>query len=798
MEKLLDEIKESLKQAGIEEEKDTPRRMPFIAVRGLVVFPHTTMYIDIGRERSLSALQRAMMLDQRLVMVTQRNIGLEEPTIDQMYTVGCTVRVRHIVPGEEEETVRLVCEGEERVLLVGLTEMHGCEYAEFLPMPSPEPAAEDADQIAAYAQRVKSLFAELCRARGRASGEQLQIIEGESDSRVLADLAAANGLRRVADKQQVLEARDLLMRLKLLVKFLQREIELAELERSIDQTVRERMSQQQREYYLREQLGVIHEELGDGAESEIERLRKLIASKPAMNAEAKEKAERELNRLSRMQQGTPEATVSQNYVEWLAEMPWGKYTKANVTLPAARRVLESEHYGLEKVKERIVEFLAVRMASTEMHAPILCLVGPPGVGKTSIAQSVAHALKRKFIRVALGGVHDEAELRGHRRTYIGAQPGRVVTSIRQCGVMNPVFLFDEIDKMASDFRGDPASAMLEVLDPAQNATFTDHFLDVPLDLSQVLFITTANSAEDIPQPLYDRMEIIEVPSYTLEEKVQIARRHLWPRQLKEHGLKKSQLHITDGAIAQVIERYTREAGVRELERELGAICRKAVVRRLEEGEEAKSLSVKEDGLEPFLGVPRFIREDVLRAPEVGVVNGLAWTQAGGTVMPIEVLSMPGAGKVDLTGRLGEVMQESARTALSYIRAHADSLGIPADFYKERDLHVHVPEGAVPKDGPSAGVALTCAMVSCLSGRPARQDVAMTGEVTLLGRVLPIGGVKEKLLAAHRLGVETVLLPAGNEKDLADLPENVREKMDIRLIGNVSQALEIVLVKEEGE
>ena len=786
MEKLLEEIKESYKN-----DKEAVQSLPFIAVRGLVVFPNTTLYIDIGRERSLSALQRAMMLDQRVVMVTQRDISLEEPTIEQMYTVGATVKVRHVIPSDEEETVRLVCEGEERVMLLGLVQKGGCEYAEYLPMT--QVAEADPDLLDAYAQRVKSLFMELCRARGHASGEQLQIIEGESNHWVLADLVAANGLRRVEDKQQILEARDLLMRFKQLTGCLQREIELAQLERSIDQTVREHLSQQQKEYYLREQLHVIHEELGDGAESETERLRKLLASKPGMNAEAREKAERELTRLSRMQQGTPEATVSQTYVEWLAEMPWGKYTRSSVSLPAARKVLESEHFGLEKVKERIVEFLAVRANSTEMRAPILCLVGPPGVGKTSIAQSVAHALRRKFIRVALGGVHDEAELRGHRRTYIGAQPGRIVASIRQCGVMNPVFLFDEIDKMTGDFRGDPASAMLEVLDPAQNSTFTDHFLDVPLDLSQVLFLTTANSAEDIPQPLFDRMEIIEVPSYTLEEKVQIARRHLWPRQLRQHGLKRTQLHITDGAIAAIAEGYTREAGVRELERQLGAICRKAVVRRLDEGENAKSLSVKEETLQSLLGPARFLPEDVDREPEVGLVNGLAWTQAGGAVMPVEVAMMPGAGKVDLTGRLGEVMQESARTALSYIRAHADSLCVPPDFYKERDLHVHVPEGAVPKDGPSAGVALTCAMISCLSDRPARQDVAMTGEITLRGRVLPIGGVKEKLLAAHRMGIETVLVPAGNEKDLGELPKNVRDAMDIHLIQNVSQALNLVIL-----
>ena len=775
----------------LEEEKNlTPSVMPLIPVRGLVVFPGTTSYIDIGREHSLASLQRAMMVDQRVLMVTQRDISFEEPTLEQMYTVGSTVKVRHVVPVEDEETVRIFCEGEERVLLLGMEEKNGCLLGEYVPLM--EDMSGEQNYLEAYAQKIRSLFHELCRARGHAPGEQLQIIDGESNPAALVDLVAVNGLTRVEDKQEILECRSLQLRLKLLSNHLRREIELALLERTIDSTVKERLSRQQREYYLREQLHVIHEELGDDNETENEKLRGQIEECKAMHPEAREKALRELTRLEVMQPGSPEAVVSQNYVEWLAAMPWGVLSDSNVDIAHVRKVLDEDHFGLTKVKDRIVEYLAVRATVKELKAPIVCLVGPPGVGKTSIASSVARALSRKFVRVALGGMHDEAELRGHRRTYIGAQPGRVITAIRQCGTMNPVFLFDEIDKMAKDFRGDPASAMLEVLDPAQNNTFTDHYLDVPFDLSQVLFITTANSADDIPGPLFDRMEVIEVPSYTLEEKKEIARRHLIPRQLEQHGLNRKQLRITDGALTALIDGYTREAGVRELERMVGSICRKVVVRRMESGAD-ESISVRANMLEEYLGPRKYLTDDVAKSPEVGLVNGLAWTQAGGTVMPIEVASMPGVGKVDLTGRLGDVMQESARTALSYIRAHSDALSVPSDFYKERDIHVHVPEGAVPKDGPSAGVALTCAMVSCLSDRPARQDVAMTGEVTLRGRVLPIGGVKEKLLAAHRLGVDTILLPEGNAKDLAEIPEKVRSHMDIRLISDVSQALNMVIV-----
>jgi len=774
----------------LEELRKVEERLPLLPLRGMAAFPHTSLFIDVGRDRSLAALESAMEGDKRLFMVAQRNVDCDQPEMSDLYSVGTVVRVRHVLP-VSEETVRLMCEGERRGLLLAMHDEGSYHTASFAELPTD--MSGEKIEMTGYSERVKTLFCLLGQERGRIPGELLQIIEGETNPDVLSNLVATNSLRKLADKQVVLESRSVMDRLRHLIVFLQHELELARIEREIEEKTKENIEHHQRDYYLREQMKVIQDELGEGEEQEAENYRRQL-TECLMNDEAREKTAREIERFVRMARGTPEATVSQNYIEWLLALPWGKEKSKKIDIPHARKVLDADHYGLEKVKERILEYLAVRSMTGEMKGPIICLVGPPGVGKTSIAKSVARALGREFVRVALGGVHDEAEIRGHRRTYIGSTPGRIMTSIRQCGTKDPVFLFDEIDKMASDFRGDPASAMLEALDPAQNATFTDHYLDVPFDLSRVLFITTANSAESIPEPLLDRMELIEVPSYTLEEKVQIAKKHLWPRQLKENGLKRTQLKISEKAIAALIDGYTREAGVRQLERELGTVCRKAVVKMLEAGdaEEAKAVSVKPENLSDYLGVKKFVPDTVLKEPEVGVVNGLAWTQVGGTTMPIEVAVMPGQGAVDLTGRLGDVMKESARTALSYIRSMSKEIGIEPDFHKTNDLHIHVPEGAVPKDGPSAGVALTCAMVSALTGWPARQDVAMTGEVTLRGRVLAIGGVKEKLMAAHRMGIDTILLPKANEKDLSELPGDVREKMDVHLISQVDQAVQFVL------
>ena len=765
---------------------------PVIALRGMVAFPNNSVYVDIGREVSIASLDEAMSGDREVFLVAQRDYNCELPGREDLYDVGVLARVRHVMP-VGEDVVRVFCEGLQRARLNQVMMVEQRLDATISPLTDEAPE-EESREITGYANHARSLFGILSKERSRV-GELIQIVESESNPAVLCDLIAMNALRKLESKQLILDTARLLSRLKLLCALLTEEIEFSRVEREVEEKVKENLEEHQRDYYLHEQLRVVQSELGDSEEDEAERMRARLKDSK-MNQEAREKTAREIERFSSMQRGTPEAVVSESYIEWMLSMPWGVEKAGKIDLAYARKVLERDHYGLDKVKERIMEYLAVCSLRGDMKAPILCLVGPPGVGKTSIAASVARALGRKFVRVSLGGLHDESEIRGHRRTYIGSQPGRIVSGLRQCGAADPVFLFDEIDKMASDFRGDPASAMLEALDPAQNSTFTDHYLDAPFDLSRVLFLTTANSAEDIPEPLLDRMELIDVPSYTLEEKVQIAKRHLLPRQLKEHALKKTQLSITDKALKAMIEGYTREAGVRTLDREIAHVCRKAVIEMLESGvpREEFRLSVKPEMLEKYLGVRKFLPDSVGREPETGVVNGLAWTQVGGTTMPIEVAVMPGQGAIEMTGRLGDVMKESARTALSYIRSRSKALGLDDDFHKTSDIHIHVPEGAVPKDGPSAGVALTCAMVSALTGTPARQDTAMTGEITLRGHVLPIGGVKEKLLAAYRMGITTLLLPSANEKDLQELPEDVRKNLDIHLLRQVDEAIDLTLVR----
>ena len=765
-------------------------KLPLLPLRGLAVFPNTTVCIDVGRDRSLSALEEAMEGDRHILLVAQRNVNCDQPERADLYTMGTVAKVRHVMPAGDD-VVRLVCEGESRAMLLDMNDAKNHWSGNYVTVESD--TTGDETEMIGYAERAKTLFTLLARERGQVSGEMVQMVESETNPGTLADVIAANSLRKMQDKQEILECRSVLLRLKLLCAMLRDENELARIEHEIEEKTKANVEEHQREYYLREQLKVVQEELGDDETGRIEEMRGRL-EKSKMNDEAREKTRREIDRLAGMPTGTPEQVVCENYIDWMLDMPWGIETAGRIDVSKARKVLEADHYGLEKVKERILEYLAVCQVRGDMKSPILCLVGPPGVGKTSIAASIARALKRKYVRVALGGLHDEAEIRGHRRTYIGSQPGRIMAGLRQCKTADPVFLFDEIDKMASDFRGDPASAMLEALDPAQNNTFTDHYLDAPFDLSKVLFITTANSAEDIPEALLDRMELIEVPGYTLEEKVQIAKKHLLPRQLKDHGLKRGMLKLGDKTISAIIDGYTREAGVRTLEREIGRLCRKTVMKMLEAEEGEKFvLTVKPDELNAYLGVCKFLPDDVDREPAVGVVNGLAWTQAGGTTMPIEAVVMPGQGAIEMTGRLGDVMKESARAALSFIRAHSAQYALEEDFYKKYDIHIHVPEGAVPKDGPSAGVALACAVLSALTGRAARQDVAMTGEITLRGRVLPIGGVKEKLLAAYRLGIVTLLLPKANEKDLEELPANIRQKLDIHLMTQAEEAIALTLL-----
>jgi len=605
----------------------------------------------------------------------------------------------------------------------------------------------------------------------------------------LADMIAANVLQKLEDRQQVLEEFDDLTRLESICAILVRETELAGVEKKVQARVRKQIEQNQKDYYLREQIKAIQTELGDKDATDVEDLRERL-QKTSMNEEAKEKTERELDRLSRMAPGSPEIGVSRTYIEWMLDLPWGKMTPDNLDLKRARRILAEDHYGLEEVKERVIEYLAVCRIKNNMKGPVLCFVGPPGVGKTSIAKSIARALGRKFVQMSLGGVRDEAEIRGHRRTYIGAIPGRIITSVKQAGTLNPVFLLDEIDKMASDVRGDPASAMLEVLDSAQNNAFRDHYLECPFDLSGVMFITTANSVDTIPRPLLDRMELIEVSGYTEDEKLNIAKRHLLPKQIEEHGLPAKSVKLTDKVMRSLIQGYTREAGVRRLQRTIGKVVRKSAVQMIDDGVEG--VSVTPAKLTEFLGAPRYRYEKAGKKPEIGVVNGLAYTVVGGDTLQIETTTMPGTGALELTGSLGDVMKESARAAKSYVRAHAQELGIADDFYKTLDIHIHVPEGAVPKDGPSAGVTMTTALVSALTGIAVRQNVAMTGEITLRGRVLPIGGLKEKLLAAHRAGIDTVLIPAENIKDLEEVPENVRSAMTIIPAQTVDTVLETAL------
>jgi len=594
-------------------------------------------------------------------------------------------------------------------------------------------------------------------------------------------------------RQSVLECMDCDERLKLLLRLLAEEVELGELDERIQQRVREYMDRANHEYYLREQIHAIQDELGENEDEEIAELRKRLAES-AMPDDVRERVAKELKRLARTSVQAPESAVSQNYIEYMLDLPWGVHDESHIDVKRARKVLEADHFGMKDVKERLVEYLAVRSVTEKLKSPIICLVGPPGVGKTSIARSVASALGRKFVQMSLGGVHDEAEIRGHRKTYVGAMPGRIISSINQVKTMNPVFLLDEIDKMAHDMRGDPASAMLEALDPEQNHAFRDHYLEAPFDLSDVLFITTANSTATIDRALLDRMEVIEVPSYTLEEKVQIAKRHLLPKQLDNHGLKKTQLKVSDRTLTAMIDNYTREAGVRTLERIVGKLCRKVTLKFVEEPDRG-AIAVKPADLKEYLGAAVYLRQPTEDKASVGVVNGLAWTSVGGEVMPVEAIAFPGKGALEITGNLGDVMKESARLARSAVRARLAAFGVAEDFFEKNDIHIHVPEGAVPKDGPSAGVALTCALMSAVSGVPAANRIAMTGEITLHGRILPIGGVKEKLLAAYRMGITEILLPKENEKDLEQIDEDVLKHFSIHLLSDVDEALKAVLVAE---
>ena len=742
--------------------------LPVLPLRGIVVFPGCVTHFDVGRSRSARAVEEAMRADQMIFLVAQRDVQCDEPKKTDLYSVGTVAYVRQILrlPGDN---MRILVEGKYRAQLTDM--IHAEPYLFARAMELDEPGYHAAvPRTQALVRQAHQLFEQFIDLAVKSGQENLLQGSATDNAGELADFIAQNATFGYEDKQRVLETLPPVHRLELCIRMMAKELDILRLESEINDQVQQNVNQNQRDYYLREQLHVIREELGEDDDSDADSYRTKIQALK-LPQETEEKLLREVSRFARQQPGSAEASVLRNYLDTILDLPWNKETKERLDVKAAAKILDEDHFGLETVKKRILETLAVRQLAPELPGQILCLVGPPGVGKTSVAISIARALNRKLARLSLGGVRDEAEIRGHRKTYIGAMPGRIIEAISRAGAMNPLLVLDEIDKLASDMRGDPASALLEVLDSEQNTSFRDHFLEVPVDLSRVMFITTANTTSTIPRPLLDRMEVIELSSYTDEEKLQIAKTHLLPKQLKEHGLKKSQLRISDDAIRAVITDYTRESGVRTLERLLGKLCRKAAMRLVET--DVKRADITPKDLKELLGVPHYQDNSRSKQDQIGVVNGLAWTEVGGELLEVEAGVMDGSGKLELTGNLGTVMQESVKAAYTCLRSRAAELGIPKDFYKNKDIHVHFPEGAVPKDGPSAGIAIATAMLSALTGRPVRHDVAMTGEVTLRGRVLPIGGLKEKTMAAKRSGIRTVIIPKDNEKDLEEIDQTVR-------------------------
>ncbi len=743
--------------------------LPVVPLRGRVVFPDTTTSFDVGRIVSLTAVKVAAAADSRMFICTQKNAELTEITFEDLYTVGTVVQLKQVtrLPGS---SIRITVQGLYRAAVRVIDLKDGAFSAEVDEIKSVhgEEALEEA-----YFRTARDVMRDLSMTDSRLSKDAISALDRCGDPDEFVNIAAHNLNIKFETKQQILECERVVDRLRTIDKILNDELEISRLERKINSMVRQSIDKNQREYYLREQLKAIHTELGDD-EEEKEDLERRIKEK-GMPEEVESKALKELSRMDKMQTSSPEYNVLRIYLDWLLDLPWTEKTTDTENLKDAVKILNDDHYGLEKIKERITEYLAVLKLTDGLNAPILCLVGPPGVGKTSIATSVARALGRKFVRMSLGGVKDEAEIRGHRKTYIGAMPGRIINGIKQAGSTNPVFLLDEIDKLSSDMRGDPASALLEVLDPAQNSTFRDRYLEVAYDLSKVLFITTANGLEGIPRPLLDRMEVIELSGYTQEEKCEIAKRYLIPKKSSVNGLNEGQIEFDDGALNAIISGYTMEAGVRNLERQIDAVCRKAAV-KIADGDEEK-ISVTEENLENFLGARRFDNDKGLGEDEIGAATGLAWTAVGGTTLTIEVSAMQGKGDILLTGKLGDVMKESARAAISYIRSNSASYGLESSIFETTDIHVHVPEGATPKDGPSAGITMATAILSAFTKKPVRKSVAMTGEITLRGKVLPIGGLKEKALAAYRIGVKDIIIPADNKKDLEEIPENIREKLN---------------------
>lgn len=763
-----------------------------LPLRGIVVFPNMILHFDVGRPKSISALEEAMMKDQKIFLAAQKEPSIEEPEQEDVYTVGTTAKIKQLLrlPGD---TIRVLVEGLERSEIVDYVS-EDPHYEVELVGHSSKRSLKKNPETEALVRLIISHFETYAKLTNRISSDTTFSLSTVEDYSRLSDVIAANMVLGLEQKQSILSEISPKKRLEKLLDILVKEIEILEVEKNISNKVRKQMDKRQKEYYLREQLKAIQDELeGDGQEhdDETDEYREKILSLNLAD-EAEEKALKEVDRLSKMHPSSAESGVIRTYLDWLISLPWNEKTQENFDIENAERILEEDHYGLMKVKERMVEYLAISKLRKGIHGQIICLVGPPGVGKTSIVRSIARALNRNYARMSLGGVRDEAEIRGHRRTYVGAMPGRIITAIKQAGSNNPLILLDEIDKMSNDFRGDPAAAMLEVLDIEQNKEFRDHYLDVPFDLSNVMFITTANNKGIIPRPLLDRMEVIDISGYIEEEKVQIAIRHLIPKQIKNHGLKSRQIRFDEDAVRDVINYYTREAGVRNLEREIATICRK--VAKLIVSEKRKSATITSNTLGNYLGTKKYLFDKANEQDEIGIARGLAWTPVGGDTLTIEVNLMSGDGKLELTGQLGDVMKESAKIAKSYVRSIAEMIGIEKDFYKKYDMHIHVPEGAIPKDGPSAGITLATAMISALAKIPAKKNVAMTGEITLRGRVLAIGGLKEKVIAAHRAGIDTVLFPMENKRDTEEIPENVLSKLTMIPVASMDQVMKYALTR----
>lgn len=763
--------------------------MPAVALRGLTILPGMIAHFDISRERSLRAVEEAMEQDQKIYLVTQRNVDSEDPTQEDLYQMGIVADIKQVVR-LQNDVVRILVDGISRAALLGFTGNEKYLEAEICYCDSNADSLPE-DLREAMLLGVREAFHRYAAVVGKISKELIRQIDQYEDLEKLIDYVTNNLPVSYELKQQVLEAEDINDRYQVIVSLLLSQVEVISIKNELQKKVKVRVDKHQKEYVLREQLGVIREELGENADSEADEYEKKLSELDAPDY-VKEKTKKEIKRFRNMSSSSSESTVERGYIETVLELPWNKMSVDNKDLDHAAQVLDDDHYGLKDVKERILEFLAVRNLTSKGESPIICLVGPPGTGKTSIARSIASALEKKYVRISLGGVRDEAEIRGHRKTYIGAMPGRIVNGLRQAGVANPLMLLDEIDKVSSDYKGDTSAALLEVLDSEQNCRFRDHYIEMPVDLSEVLFIATANEVSGIPKPLLDRMELIEVSSYTENEKFHIAKEHLVEKQKSKNGIKKEQLTITDSALKDIIRLYTREAGVRSLERTIGKLCRKAAREIFKDSEAA--VKVTKTNLKTYLGNPKYSPEKKNDHAEVGIVRGLAWTSVGGVTLEVEVNVLPGKGELVLTGKLGDVMKESAQAALSYVRSISEGYGIDAEFYTKHDIHIHIPEGAVPKDGPSAGITMATAMLSAITDRAVRADVAMTGEITLRGRVLPIGGLKEKLLAAKVIGIKTVCIPKDNEKDLEEISKEITDGMEIVPVEKFSQVEKIAFVK----